>query len=337
MLDTRRRLASLAGMAVALAATPITPAAAQTKWDFYGFTGVTHPISVRFKTFADEVKAATGGKLEIVFRPAGELPFRATEVVKATAAGQVQLAAAYQGFISGELPTTSMASLPFLVRTPEELEKAYPIIEKYNTPVFAKRGVKVLFWHTWPVQNIYGKGTPIKTIDDFKGRKIRSTDGKQAEMLKQLGAASVNLTTPEVPVAMERGVAEGFLTAGFNVIGAKWYEFTQWGWMGDVHMGGPEYVIMNIAAYDKLDAAVKAKLDEVAKAYGPKMRAQNLGDEKGAQEELKSKHKIELFVPPKAQVDELTNRMKPYWESWAKQHGPEAEAQLKEIRAALGK
>lgn len=313
------------------------PAAAQTKWDLYAFTGVTHPITLRYKMFADEVKKATDGKIEILVRPAGELPFKATELVKATSSGQVQLAAAYQGFVSGEVPIASIASLPFLVRTAAELEKVWPLIDKATTPVFAKRGVKTLFWHTWPEQNIFGKGKPIKTIADFNGRKIRSTDGKQAEMLKQLGAASVSLTTAEVPVAMERGVAEGFLTAAFNVTGAKWYEFTEWAWMGDVHIGGPDYLIMNVAAYDKLPADVKAKLDETAAAFAPKMRAMNIGDEKGAIEDLKTKHNVAVYVPPKEVIDELTNKMKPYWDSWAKQHGPETEALLKDIRTALGK
>jgi TRAP-type C4-dicarboxylate transport system substrate-binding protein len=325
----------LAGLAAVAAS--VIPAAAQTKWDLYAFTGVTHPITMRYKMFADEVKAATGGKLEILVRPAGELPFKATELVKTTSSGQVQLAAAYQGFVSGEVPIASIASLPFLVRNAEDLEKVYPIIAKYVDPAFAKRGIKVLYWHTWPPQNMFGKGTPIKSIADFAGRKIRSTDGKQAEMLKQLGASSVSLTTAEVPVAMERGVADGFLTAAFNVTGAKWYEFTTWAWMGDIHMGGPDYLIMNIAAYDKLPADVKAKLDETAKTFGPKMRAMNLGDEAGSVEELKTKHKVEIYTPPKEVIEELTNKMKPYWESWAKQQGKETEELLKELRTALGK
>jgi TRAP-type C4-dicarboxylate transport system substrate-binding protein len=328
-------LGLLAGVAVT--AVTVVPAAAQTKWDLYAFTGVTHPITLRYKMFADEVKKATDGKLEILVRPAGELPFKATELVKATSSGQVQLAAAYQGFVSGEVPIASLASLPFLVRNAAELEKVWPIIEKYTAPAFAKRGVKILYWHTWPEQNIFGKGKPIQTIADFAGRKIRSTDGKQAEMLKQLGAASVSLTTAEVPVAMERGVAEGFLTAAFNVMGAKWYEFTEWAWMGDVHIGGPDYLIMNTAAYEKLPADVKAKLDATAKDFAPRMRAMNIGDEKGAIEALRTKHNVAIHVPPKEVIDELTAKMKPYWESWAKQHGPDTEALLKEVRAALGK
>lgn len=330
-----RCAAILAGIAAAAALA--NPAAAQTKWDLYAFTGVTHPITTRYQMFSDEVKKATDGKLEILVRPAGELPFKATELVKTTSTGQVQLAAGYQGFVGGEVPIASIASLPFLVQTGEELEKVYPIIEKYITPAFKKRGISVLFWHTWPEQNIYGKGKPIQSVADFAGRKIRSTDGKQAEMLKQIGAASVTLTTAEVPVAMERGVADGFTTAAFNVIGAKWYEFTEWSWMGNVNIGGPDYLLMNLKAYNQLPGDVKAKLDEIAKAFGPKMRAMNLGDEKASIEALKNEHKVAIYTPPKEVVDELREKMKPYWESWAKQQGSETEALLKEVRAALGK
>ena len=202
-------------------------------------------------------------------------------------------------------------------------------------PRSAKAGVKNLFYHTWPVQNMFGRGKPIRTIEDFKGRKIRSTDGKQAEMLKQLGASSVSLTTAEVPVAMERGVAEGFITAGFNIIGAKWYEFVEWGWLGDIHIGGPDYTLVNVAAYEKLDADTRAKLDAVAKDYAPRFRAANLGDEAKDLETLKTQYKVDLFVPPQEQITALIDKMKPYWEQWAASHN--GTSMLKEIRTALGK
>src|SRR5262245_27880913 len=305
MLTIHRRsvvLGVLGAAAVSGRGTAQSPA----KWDMYSMVGVTHPITLRYKAFADEVKKATAGKLEIIVRPAGELPFRATEVVKVTGDNQVQLAEGYQGFISGAVLLASIASLPFLVRNGEELDKVWPIIDKYTSVEFAKSGVKTLFHHTWPVQNIFGRGKPIRTVDDFKGRKIRSTDGKQAEMLKQLGASSVSLTTAEVPVAMERGVAEGFITAAFNVIGAKWYEFVQWGWLGDIHIGGPDYTLVNVAAYEKLDADTRGKLDAVAKDFAPRFRAANLGDEAKDLEILKTQYKVDLFVPPKEQIDALT-------------------------------
>ena len=51
----------------------------------------------------------------------------------------------------------------------------------------------------------------------------------------------------------------------------------------------------------------------------------------------RTKHKIEFYTPPKDVVAELQKKMVPYWESWAKQHGKDTEAMLKEVRASLGK
>jgi TRAP-type C4-dicarboxylate transport system substrate-binding protein len=326
-----------AALAAAAVLTLAQPAAAQTKWDLSSMMGATHPITQHYKEFAEEVKKRTEGKLDITVRPAGELPFKATEAVKATGEGNVQLMQAYQGFLSGTVPIASIASLPFLVRTPEELEKVYPLIEKYTTPEFEKHGIKVIYWFTWPVQNVFGKGKPIRTAEDFAGRKIRTTDSKQSEMMKRLGGSALTIAPAEVPVAMERGVAEGFYTAAFNIMGAKWYEFINWAWVANVHIGGPDYLLMNKAAYEKLDPKVREQLDAVAKEWGPKTSKQNLADEIKAIDDLKNKHKVEIITPTEEQVAPIMAKMKEYWEIWAKQHGPNSEALLKEIRAALGR
>ena len=156
-------------------------------------------------------------------------------------------------------------------------------------------------------------------------------------MLKQLGASSVSLTTAEVPVAMERGVAEGFITAGFNVVGAKWYEFVQWGWLGDIHIGGPDYTLVNIAAYEKLDADTRAKLDAVAQGLRaalprrqPGRRGQGPRDPQDAVQSRPLRATQGADRRPDA-------KMRPYWEQWAASQGANGTAMLKEIQAALGK
>ncbi len=335
-MSSMSKVLSAACVSTAVAVCSL-PAAAQTKWDLSSMMGATHPVTNHYRAFADEVKKRTDGKLDITVRPAGELPFKATEIVKAAGDGNVQLGQAYQGFISGTIPLASIASLPFLVRNAEELEKVYPIIEKYTKPEFEKNGVKVLYWFTWPIQNVFGKGKPISSIEDFAGRKIRTTDAKQSEMMKRFGGSAVSIAPAEVPVAMERGVAEGFFTAAFNVMGAKWYEFVTWAWIGNVHIGGPDYLLMNTAAYEKLDPKLREQLDAVAKEWGPRTSAANLRDELTAIEDLKTKHKVEIITPAPAQIEAMTEKMKEYWDIWAKQQGPRGEAMLKEIRTALNR
>ena len=312
-------------------------AQAQVKWDMYSFVGVTHPIAVRLIAFAEEVKKQTNGQLLITVRPAGEFPFKATEIVRATGTGQVQLGQGYSGFISGTVPLASIANLPFLVRNSDDVEKVRTIIHKYADPEFQKQGVKVLFTFDWPPQNIVGRGDQVTKPEQLAGKKLRTTDAKQSEMLKVLGGSAVSLTTAEVPLAVERGVVQGFMTAAFNVVGAKWYDGINWAYLADVNAGGPDYAMVNIAAYNKLDPKVRATLDKVAEQWGPKMTRENNADDAAAIDLLKTKYNVKIYRPSKEETDALAKRMVPVWDAWAKQHGPNAVAALKEIREKLGR
>jgi TRAP-type C4-dicarboxylate transport system substrate-binding protein len=325
-----------AAAAVGLAAaTASQPASAKTTWDYYLFTGITHPVSKALIEFADEVRKRTNGELDIVVRPAGELPFRATESLKIAGQGQVQMASAYAGFLSGTVPLASITTTPFLVRTYDELDQVMPIVAKYTEPKFEAMGAKILFWWSWPEQNLYGTGDPIVNLADFKGRKFRVTDPKQAAMIERFGASTVSLTTAEVPVAMERGLMEGVFTAAFNAVGAKWYEFLEWGWMANVHIGGPNYEFVNLKAYNALPADVRKTLDEVAAEFTPKMNARFSKMESEARETLMKDHGITLTDAPASAIKDAVAIMTPYWEEWAKEH--KAEAAMKEIRAKLGR
>jgi len=331
-----RALAAAAFVAAAgLASTPA--AAAVTNWDYYSFTGVTHPVTKYQMAFAAEVEKRTKGQLKITVRPAGELPFRIDEAGKIAGEGLVQIASAYSGFLTGTVPIAGITGHPFLVRTTEEGTKVWPIIDKYTKPEFEKLGAKTLFHFYWPPQNLFGSGKPIRTAADFAGRKIRTTDPKQAELIKRLGGSSITLATAEVPVAVQRGLMEGVLTATFNMVGAKWTEFAKWAWYADINAGGPNFELVNLKAYNALAPDVRAALDEVAAEWGPKMNKEISAIEIEEKKTLTQKYGIETFDAPQATVDEIVKKVSPYWDEWAQQNGPTAAAMLKDIRAAVGR
>lgn len=331
----KRALAAAAGLAAALSAS--ASAFAVTNWDYYSFTGVTHPITKYQMGFAAEVEKRTKGQLKITVRPAGELPFRIDEAGKIASEGLVQISAAYGGFLAGTVPIAGVGGHPFLVRTTEEGLKVWPIIDKYTKPEFEKLGVKVLFFYYWPPQNLFGTGAPIRSAADFAGRKIRTTDPKQAELIKRLGGSSVTLATAEVPVAAQRGLMEGVLTATFNLVGAKWTDFVKWAWYPNINVGGPNFELVNLKAYNALPPDVRAALDEVAAEWSVKMNKEIDAIEAEERKTLKAKYGIETYEATPEAVDEIVKKVSPYWEEWAQQNGPNAVAMMKEIRAAVGR
>src|SRR5262245_38041652 len=165
---------------------PSAPAATQPKpaaWDMTVMVGITHFVGSVEKEFLEDVSKRTNGVLAVTLRPPGELPYKLTEYLRTVGQGNVQMCDVYMGFIAGDSKLGALTGLPFLVANAEELKKVMPILEPVIREDFARFGAEILTWYTWPEQNFFGRGKPITTVDDFKGRKIRTTSPEQSELL----------------------------------------------------------------------------------------------------------------------------------------------------------
>jgi TRAP-type C4-dicarboxylate transport system substrate-binding protein len=327
-------------LAAVLLLTVAGPAIAQPKpatWDFVLNVAMTHPVAVMEKEFVDEVRKRTGGRLNIVMRPPGELPYKLPEYLRATGQGSVQMGDVYMGFLAGDSKIAVLTGLPFLVGTPDELRKAMVVLEPLIREDFARFGADILTWFTWPEQNVFGRGKPITGVDDFKGRKIRTTSPEQSEMMKRLGAVPISLTAPEVPSAAQRGVMDGLITAAFNLLGAKWHEFTEWSYVTDIHIGGPAYILVNRQALAELPPDVRKHLQDAAGELQAKMLKEIPAREYLDRDVLAQQHKIKFYKASAADVARARKVMEPYWDEWAQAGGPKLVEALAQVKKAIGR
>jgi len=325
--------------AVVLAALA-APVAAQPKpvaWDMVLNVGLTHFVGTVEKEFVEDVQKRTSGGLVITLRPPGELPYKLTDYLRAVGKGDVQTCDVYMGFIAGDSKLGVLTGLPFLVANAEELKKVMPALDPMIREDFARFGADILTWYTWPEQNFFGRGKPITTLDDFKGRNIRTTSPEQSEMLKRLGAIPVSLTAPEVPSAAQRGIMDGVMTAGFNLLFSKWYEFTEWAYLPDIHIGGPAYILVNKSALAALSPENRKALQEAARAFQAKMLREIPAREQMDLKTLETQHKIKLIKANPADVAKMRKLMEPYWDEWAKQGGPKTTEAVAVVRKTLGR
>ena len=306
------------------------------RWDYFIFVGNTHPIGQYALEFAEAVRERTGGRLEITVRPAGELPYKATEAVRITSDGSVQMADGYVGFVAGDSKVAALPGLPFLIRNFDEFKTAYPALEPHLLADLERQGVVLLYTYTWPPQNVWGREQPIRTLADFAGRKIRTTSPEQAALIEKLKAEPVTFTTAEVPAAMQRGVMDAVLTAGFNALGSQWQEFLDWGYLPDIHIG-PSYILVNREAYAALPSEVREQLDAVAAEFEQRQSEEIIAREADDRRTLAAQHGLELIEARAEDVEAATELMKPYWEEWAAQAGAAAQAALADVRQALAK
>jgi TRAP-type C4-dicarboxylate transport system substrate-binding protein len=335
-----RRSSSTLALAVAVLLALAAPVAAQPKpvaWDMVMNVGLVHFVGEREKEFVEDVKKRTGGQLAITLRPPGELPYKLPEYLRAVGQGSAQMGDVYMGFLAGDSKLAVLTGLPFLVGTPDELKKAMTVLEPAIREDFARFGADILTWYTWPEQNFFGRGKPIASVDDFKGRKIRTTSPEQSELVKRLGGVPLSLPAPEVPAAAQRGVMEGVITAGFNLYFSKWYEFTEWAYLPNIHIGGPAYILINKGALAGLAPDVRRGLQEAAQAFQARMLRDIPAREQADLKTLETQYRIKLNAATPADVAKMRKLMEPYWDEWAKAGGPKLVEALGQVRKAVGR
>ncbi|MFL6571129.1 MAG: C4-dicarboxylate ABC transporter substrate-binding protein, partial [Burkholderiales bacterium] len=142
------RIAVLAAAAVACGASQ-----AQTKWDMptpYA-DGEFHTRNVR--AFAEDVKKATGGKLDINVHSNGSL-IKHPDILRAVSTGQVSIAEFLLGQFSNEDPVFAADNVPFVAPGYDAAFKFYqaqkPVLEKK----LQGRGLRLLYAVAWPGQGI---------------------------------------------------------------------------------------------------------------------------------------------------------------------------------------
>ncbi len=88
-----------------------------------------------------------------------------------------------------------------------------------------KHNAIILGTHTWPEQDFYCRGD-IKSVEDFKGKKIRVQGTSQSDLATAFGATGVTIAFGEVVPALEKGVVDCGITGTMPAYKAKWPEVT---------------------------------------------------------------------------------------------------------------
>ncbi|MBI3197284.1 MAG: TRAP transporter substrate-binding protein [Rhodospirillales bacterium] len=250
---------------LATAATLLaTPAIAQTKWDLPAAYPATNYHSVNLQKFADAVKASSGGKLEIVVHPGASL-FKAPEIKRAVQTGQAPIGEILVSNFENEDPIYGLDVVPFLATSFADAKKLWaaqkPVLEKKA----AAQGMIVLFAVPWPPQGLYAK-KEINSLADMKGLKFRAYNRGTSRIAELTGAQPITIQAAELSQALATGKVDSFISSGATGVDAKvWEQLTHF---YDTQAWLPkDAVLMNKAAFDKLDDATKkVVLAEAAKA-----------------------------------------------------------------------
>ena len=260
MIHRRSFIAAAAASALALAGGATQ---AQTRWDMptpYS-DGEFHTINVR--QFAEDLKKATAGQLEINVHSNGSL-IKHPDMLRAVSTGQVNIAEFLLGQFGNEEPVFNADNVPFLAAGYDNAWKLYQAQKTTLEKKLEGRGLRLLFSVAWPGQGIYAKNA-LKSVDDLKGIKFRTYSPLTARLAELLGASPTVIQVPEVPQAFATGTISAMITSSATGSSTKAWEFVKNYYMTNA-MHPKNVVVVNERSFQRLPEAQKTALADAAAA-----------------------------------------------------------------------
>jgi TRAP-type C4-dicarboxylate transport system substrate-binding protein len=113
-------------------------------------------------------------------------------------------------YTPGAFPLSEIVELPFTGDSTEAISVAYwRVYKKHFEPANMHKGVVTLALHTTPPGNIYTTKRPIRSMADFRGLKLRSTNALVTEALKSFGAVPIAAPVTELRDGLSKGIMDG--------------------------------------------------------------------------------------------------------------------------------
>ena len=246
-----------AGIGLALS----TSAALAEKWDMPMAYSDSNFHTQNGKAFAEAVKVATGGKLEIIIHGGGSL-FKGNEIKRAVQTGQAPIGERLLSAHQNENALFGADSIPFLATSYEQSATLWKIAKPKLTEIMDKQNLVLLYSVPWPAQVLYFKKA-INSVADAKGIKFRGYNAATNELSRLMGMNPVQIEAAELVQALATGVAEGFVSSGSTGYDRKvWEHLTHF---YDVQAWLPRnYVFANKDAWNDLDESTRNIVKGVA-------------------------------------------------------------------------
>lgn len=307
-------------------------ARAATTWECYVYNPLATLPSVKaVAQMIDEVKDKTHGDLVINIHLGGSLPIKADSITAAVGDNVIQFGD--DGFATGTIPITGVLRLPLLLQSTEDLTKAMDIVRPYLDAAYAKRGILVLGQYSYPFQVIWGK-KKITALTDVKGLKLRVTSVEQGEFIRRFGGVPLTMGSPDVAAALDRGVVDGALTASTGG-GLTWHDLLKYRYAFPTSFVNSTYIV-NKEAFDKLPPEQQKILRDAAAEQAERATKEMVQQEDVITAQFGREGMVLTPASPQ-DVAEATEKLRPYWDTWAKAHGADAVTVLAKIRSAVGR
>lgn len=215
----------LPAAAAALLSCLALHAQASTAWNMSSEQPDANYLTQNVRQFADDVKAATAGQLEMKVQSNSVL-LKRPEVKRGVQQGIVPIGEVLMSALGNEDPMFEVDSIPFVATSFVAAEKLWKAAREQVAQRLDKQGLVLVYGAPWPPQGIYTK-KPVASIDDFKSVRFRAYSASTTRMVTLMGAVPTTIQAAEVPQAFSTGVVDMMITSPATGVDTQAWDYVK--------------------------------------------------------------------------------------------------------------
>lgn len=222
-----------------------------------------HPTHIALVAFEEFIESKLGDKYDVEVFPS-ELLGSQNEMVQLTQTGAINLCVASNSLLETFSDNYTLFNLPYLFESSEAYHAAMDD-ENITGPIFEstkQAGFEAVTWLDAGTRNFYTVDTPIETLADLKGLKIRVQQSPtNVEMMDRLGGSATPMGFGDVYTALQSNIIDGAennelaLTDNGHGDVCKYYSY-------NMHQMIPDILIANNAFLEELSEDERAIFEE---------------------------------------------------------------------------
>jgi len=287
------------------------------------------PVSLANEAWANEIEKRTNGRVKFEFFWGASL-LKPPEQMKGTGAGLVDVSLGMPAYDPSATPLATIGDLGYITSKVDAAARAlndlYEMLPYFKNEL-EQYNVKVLFFIPFP-PTILGSYSPIRSLEDLKGKKIRAL-GLLNHVINRLGGVPVGIPLPEVYEALSRKVVDGLTSMPLSSVpGYKFHEVAKYYLDFGYGSYAIQYVCINRDKWESLPVDIREIIEEVS-ARGIDIYVDALvKSEQEYIEPLKTAG-CSFYTLPYEEVSRWKNTVVPaIWNDWIEKHkkdGPSKE------------
>ena len=223
----------------------------------YGtYTAPGEAVTRGIDEWVKAIEEKFAGRIQIDVQYGGTLG-KPNEYYDLVTGGVCDFAHVLPSYVPGAFPLIQVLMLPIENPGLEPITKA--MVELYKRGYFDKELAQVqAIWmcgaSSW---DFLWVEKPARSLEDFKGRKIRCAGGPFNKAVQALGAIPVNLPITEAYLAMQRGIVDGIVFSWSMIKDLNFHEVSKYVTETD-RFSYPFIDVMNKDTFNKLPSDIQA-------------------------------------------------------------------------------